>query len=58
MRCLQRPVVVFQYQFLLGVDSETHSSLQIVETGEILLSAKQKKHTLFIYLCNVMFIFS
>ena len=50
MLCFQHPVIVFQFQFLLGMDNETHSSLQIVETGEILLSVKQKIHTLFIYL--------
>jgi hypothetical protein len=53
--CLQHPVVVFQYQFLLDMDNETHSSLQIVETGEILLSEKQIIHTILIY---VMFIYS
>ena len=40
MLCFQHPVVVFQFQFLLGMDNEIHSSSQIVETGEILLSAK------------------
>ena len=54
MLCFQHPVVVFQFQFLLGMDNETHSSLQIVENGEILLSAKQKIHTLFIYIMFIL----
>jgi len=58
MLCFQHPVVVFQFQFLLGMDNETHSSLQIVETGEILLSAKQKIRTLFIYLHDVLLLIS
>lgn len=55
MLCFQYPVVVFQFQFLLDMDNETHSLLQIVETGEILLSGKQKIHTLFIYIMFILF---
>jgi len=54
MLCFQHPVVVFQFQFLLGMDNETHSSLQIVETGEILLSAQQKIRCLFIYMMFIL----